>query len=139
MIHQHPWSKLCPHLVLLIFNTFHDSLCMLTYLYFIVLNVLFKFYSKLHISFILFFICPTISYDFLKFYTLYFGAFLVVQNLNLVKNLPAMQETGVRSQGQEAPLEKEMAAHSSILAWRIPQTEDPSGVQSLDLQRVGHD
>ena len=95
MIHQHPWSKLCPHLVLLIFNTFHDSLCVLTYLYFIVLNVSFKFYSKLHISFILFFICPTISYDFLKFYTLYFGPFLVVQNLSLVKNLPAMQETWV--------------------------------------------
>ena len=75
-----------------------------------------------------FFICPTISYDFLKFYTLYFGPFLVVQNLSLIKNLPAMQETGVRSQGQEVPLKKEMATHSSILAWRIPQTEDPSGV-----------
>ena len=48
------------------------------------------------------------------------GTFVVVQ---LVKNLPAMQETQVRSLGEEDPLEKEMATHSSILAWEIPQTE----------------
>ena len=55
-----------------------------------------------------------------------------------VKNLPAMQETWVRSLGQEDPLEKEMAAHASILAWRIPGTEEPGELQSTELQRVGH-
>ena len=55
-----------------------------------------------------------------------------------VKNSPAMQETWVRSQGQEDPLEKEMATHSNILAWRIPWTEEPGGLQSMGLQRVGH-
>ena len=57
----------------------------------------------------------------------------------MVKNLPAVQETQVRSLGQEDPLEKGMATHSSILAWRIPRTEDPGGLQSIGLQRVGHD
>ena len=57
----------------------------------------------------------------------------------MVKNLPAMQETRVRSLGGEDPLEKEMATHSSILAWRIPWTEEPGGLQSLGLQRVGRD
>ena len=56
----------------------------------------------------------------------------------MVKNLPAMQETQVRSLGQEDPLEKEMATPSSILAWRIPWTEEPGGLQSMRLQRVGH-
>ena len=54
-------------------------------------------------------------------------------------NLPAMQETQVRSLGQEDPLEKEMSTHSNILAWRIAWTEEPGGVQSTGLQRVGHD
>ena len=57
----------------------------------------------------------------------------------VVKNRPAMQETGVQSLGQEDPLEKGMAAHSSILAWRTPQTEEPGGLQSVGLERVGHD
>ena len=56
----------------------------------------------------------------------------------MVKNLPAMQETRVRSLGQEDPLEKGMSTHSSILAWRIPWTEEPGGLQSMGLQRVGH-
>ena len=56
-----------------------------------------------------------------------------------VKCLPAMQETQVRSLGWEDPLEKEMATHSSILAWRIPQMEEPGRLQSTELQRVGHD
>ena len=56
-----------------------------------------------------------------------------------VTNLPAMQETQVRSLDQEDALEKGMAAHSSILAWEIPQTEEPSRLQSMGLQRVGHD
>ena len=57
----------------------------------------------------------------------------------LVKNLPAIQETWVLSLGWEDPLEKEMANHSSILAWRLPGTEGPGGLQSLGLQRVEHD
>ena len=56
-----------------------------------------------------------------------------------VKNLAAVQETQVQSLGQEDPLEKEMANHSSILAWKIPCTEEPGGLQSMGLQRVGHD
>jgi len=55
-----------------------------------------------------------------------------------IKNLPAMQETRVRSLGQEDPLEKGMATHSSILAWRIPWIEEPGGLQSIGSQRVGH-
>ena len=56
-----------------------------------------------------------------------------------VKNLPAVLGTQVRSLGWEDPLEKEMATHSGILAWRIPWTEEPGGLQSMKLQRVGHD
>ena len=56
----------------------------------------------------------------------------------MVKNLPATWETWVRSLGWEDPLEKEMASHSSILAWRIPWTEEPGRLQSMESQRVGH-
>ena len=59
-----------------------------------------------------------------------------------VKNLPAMQElpeAWARSLGQEDSLEEEMATHSSILAWRIPWTEEPGGLQSIGSQRVGHE
>ena len=56
-----------------------------------------------------------------------------------IKRLPAMQETRVRSLGSEDLLEKEMATHSSIPAWRIPWTEEPGGLQSTGSQRVGHD
>ena len=56
-----------------------------------------------------------------------------------VKNLPAMQETGVQSLGQEDILKKEMETHSSILAWKIPWTEEPDRLQSMGSQRVGHD
>ena len=55
-----------------------------------------------------------------------------------VRRLPAMLETWVRSLGWEDLLEKEMATHSSILAWRIPWTEEPSRLQSTESQRVGH-
>ena len=55
------------------------------------------------------------------------------------KNPPAMEETRVRSLGWEDPLERGMATHSSILAWRIPWTEEPGGQQSMGLQRLGHD
>ena len=58
---------------------------------------------------------------------------------SVVKNLPAMQETRVLSLGQENLLEKEMATHSSILAWRIPWAEELGGLQSPGSQRVGHD
>ena len=57
----------------------------------------------------------------------------------MVKNPPAMQEIWVQSLGQEDPLEKEMKTHSSILAWRIPWTEEPGGLQSMGSQRVRHD
>ena len=66
----------------------------------------------------------------------YSWASLVAQ---LVRNLPAMRETWVRSLGGEAPLEKGMDTHSSILAWRISWTKEPGRLQSLGLQRVGHD
>ena len=57
---------------------------------------------------------------------------------SVVKNPPAKQETQVQSLDQEDPLEKEMATHSSILAWRIPWTEEPGRLQSIGSQRVGH-
>ena len=57
----------------------------------------------------------------------------------MVKHLPAMQETRVQSLGREDPLEKEMATHSSTLAWKIPWTEEPGRLLSMGLQRVGHD
>ena len=56
----------------------------------------------------------------------------------MVKNLPARQETWVPSLGGEDPLEEGMATHSSILAWRIPRTEEPGGLQSMGPKRVGH-
>ena len=64
------------------------------------------------------------------------GASLVAQR---EKNLPAVQETRVRSLGWEDPLEEGMATHSSILAWRIPWTEEPGGLQPMGSQRVRHD
>ena len=56
----------------------------------------------------------------------------------MVKHLPTMWETQVQSLGREDPLEKEMATHSSILAWKIPWTEEPGRLQSMGYQRVGH-
>ena len=56
----------------------------------------------------------------------------------MLKNLPGLQETRVQSLGQEDPLKKEMATHSSILAWRIPWTEEPGELQSFGSQRAGH-
>ena len=69
-------------------------------------------------------------------FKLWSRASLVAQRL---KRLPGMWETWVRSLGWEDPLEKEIATHSSILAWRIPWTEEPCGLQSTGSQRVGHD
>ena len=65
-----------------------------------------------------------------------YWASLVAQ---IVKNLPAMQETRVQSLGWEDLLEKGMATHSSILAWKSPWTEEPAGLQSMGSQRAGHD
>ena len=67
---------------------------------------------------------------------MFFRASLVAQ---MVKNLPAMQETWVQSLGWKDLLEKGMATHSSILAWRIPRTEEPGGLQSMGSQRVRQD
>ena len=58
---------------------------------------------------------------------------------SVVKNLPVMQKTRGRSLGWEDPLEEGMATHSSILAWKIPRTEEPGRLQSMGLQRVGRD
>ena len=68
--------------------------------------------------------------------TVTLGASLVTQTVN---NLPAMQKTRVQSLGQEDALEKEMTTHSSILACRIPWTEEPGGLQSIGSHRVGYD
>ena len=70
------------------------------------------------------------------FTKLIMGASLVAQ---LIKNLPVVQETRVQSLVWKDPLEKEMATHSSILAWKIPWTEEPGGLQFMGLQRIGHD
>ena len=78
---------------------------------------------------------PYSFFFFLKNIYLTIWAFLVAQ---IRKNLPAMQETRVWSLAREDPLEKGMAIHSSILAWRIPWTEEPGGLQSMRTQRVGH-
>ena len=66
---------------------------------------------------------------------MYVGTSLVAQ---MVKHLPTMQETQVRSLGWEDPLEKEMATHSSTLAWKIPWMEEPVGLRSMGSQKVGH-
>ena len=68
-------------------------------------------------------------------YTLDPQDFLVAQ---MAKRLPVVRETWVRSLGREDPLEKGMATHSCILAWKIPWTEEPGGLQSMGSQRVGH-
>ena len=64
------------------------------------------------------------------------GASLVAQT---IRDLPVMQETWVESLGWEDPLEEERATHTSILAWKIPKTEEPGRLQATGLQRVGHD
>ena len=71
-----------------------------------------------------------------RFDYLFFESSLVAQ---MVKRLPAVRETWVQSLGWEDSLEKEMATHSSTLAWKIPRTEEPGRLQSMELQRVGHD
>ena len=80
-------------------------------------------------------LCPILSTQIALFYPLR-GPSLVAQS---VKDMPVVQETRVRSLGWEDPLEKEMATHSRILAWTIPWTEEPGGLQSMGSQRVRHD
>ena len=89
-------------------------------------------------SFIYFFVW--LCWVFIVMHRLSLPAFLLWASLvfQSVKNLPALQETWVRSPGWEDPLEKKMATHSSILAWRISWTEEPGGLQSMGSQRVGH-
>ena len=76
---------------------------------------------------------PTVAFDLPD--SLNFAS-LVAQ---MVKQLPAVRKTWVQSLGREDPLEKAMAAHSSTLAWKIPWTEEPGGLQSMGWERVGHD
>ena len=89
------------------------------------------FHKHVKVNFSLLIVFPFLIYPLLNF-----PASLVAQ---MVKSLPIMQETKVQSVGPEDPLEKEMATHSCILAWRIPWTEQPGETQSMGLQRVGHD
>ena len=76
-------------------------------------------------------------------YVVLTGGIIYILGLPLVaqrvKRLPAMQETRVQSLGWEDPLEKEMATHSTVLTWRIPQMEEPGRLQPTGSQRVGHD
>ena len=88
--------------------------------------------------------CRQILYHMSIREALYLMALILTQNLepthgSVVKNLSAMQETQIQFLDQEDPLEKEMATHSSILAWKISWTEEPGGLQSMGFQRVGHD
>ena len=81
-------------------------------------------------------LCSRYTVDMHLVFDMHLWASFVAQ---MVKRLPTMQETRVRSLGQEVPLEKEMATHSSILAWKIPWMEEPGRLQSMRSQRVGHD
>ena len=90
---------------------------------------------------------PIFSLDIRKYYLILLKILLCIYVVLLwtslvaqpIRNLPAMQETRVQSLNWEDLLEKEMATHSSILAWKIPWMEEPSSLQSMGSQRVGHD
>ena len=84
-------------------------------------------------------ILNTALHSHLFFFFLEGDTFFLPLVAQLVKKLPAMQETMIQSLGWEDPQEKGMATHSSILAWRIPWTEEPGGLQSMGSQRVRHD
>ena len=84
-------------------------------------------------------VCPMSSKNLLLYFSVVQFTFVfLIQVVLVVKNLPAMQETWVRSLGWEDPLEKGMATHSSVLSWRISWTEEPGGLQSMESQRVRH-
>ena len=80
-----------------------------------------------------------LSFSLLLLYSTLLDLWMLIYFCIRGKRLPGMQETRVRSLGQEDPLEKEMATHSSTLVWRIPWREEPGRLQSMGLQRVGHD
>ena len=85
------------------------------------------------------YICTVLAKKYLKYnFSQQYGDGWASRVAQRLKCLRAMWETGVRSLGREDPLEKEMGTHSSILAWRIPWTKKPCGLQSMGLQRVGH-
>ena len=92
--------------------------------------------SCFHSHFFLLFLCP--CYLSPTFLILCFFTFFLSMVSQMVKNLPAVQETWVQALGREDTVKKGMATHSIILAWRIPWTEEPGGLQSVGLQRVGH-
>ena len=100
-----------------------------------ILTIVYYLYIHIYITLIYYITQGKICIWFIWHILIYSGAFLVAQ---MVKNLLAVQETKVRSLGQEDPLEKEMATHSSILAWETPWTEKPGTLQSMGSQRVGH-
>ena len=82
---------------------------------------------------------PMYSWALYSVTLLYMGVFPASLVAQIVKHLSTMRETRVRSLGQEDPLEKEMAIHSSTIAWKIPWTEELGRLQSMGSQRVGHD
>ena len=91
------------------------------------------------------FLCLYLSVPAFSHHTFYYWLHRYYQKVwaslvaQTVKCLPAMRETGVRFLGREDPLEKKMAIHSSVLAWKIPWMEEPGRLQSMGSQRVGHD
>ena len=89
-------------------------------------------------SLLFLFFCVRWQADSIMYIIYYMETARAFPTTQLVKNLPAMQETQVQCLGQEDPLEKEMATQSNILAWKIPWTEEPGGLQSKESQRVGH-
>ena len=101
-----------------------------------ILNLAFPIWERFWLSFIWFYGFPVFLLGIFYLDHLYFIYPVVAQT---VKRLPAVWETQVRSLGWEDPLEKEMPTHSRTLAWKIPWTEEPGGLQSLGLQRVRHD
>ena len=91
------------------------------------------------LSFLLSFFCYAKGFQFDVVLFVYFCFCFSSLVAQMVKRLPTMRETRIQSLGREDLLEKEMATHSSILAWKIPWTEEPGRLQSMGSQRVGHD
>ena len=119
------------------------------FLYYFICIILFAFTNFIGIwllyNVIVFLLCSKVNQLYVYIFPFFFGFSSHLGQASLaqmLKNLPAMkepQETRVRSLGREEPLEKELATHSSILAWRTPWTEEPGGLRSMESQRVRHD
>ena len=153
MLHPHPCAALCSlplplfRLSLLLppfLPTFHSSTQELCSLKPSVLNKLFYRFNLFMEIFLhlltLILVFSLQSSQLSPFADPIYGWIMALASLAYaVKNLPAMWENRVRSLGREDTLEMEMATHSSILAWKIPWTERPGGLQSMESQRVGHD